>query len=135
MGALPWLAACWFDLGIVLGALAWLWIHRLTGGTWGEVLRPHALRLGSGPVAVGSALVQAKDTYLSGKVAAAFGDGIFLAIWDSLYGSKTGKRFESFEPSTGDYSSEWNYSPDAKRFSTVDNTRFGVNIIVYALTR
>ena len=31
-----------------------------------------------------------------------------MAIWDSLYGSKTGKRFESFEPSTGDYSSEWN---------------------------
>ncbi len=25
--------------------------------------------------------------------------------------------------------------PDSKRFSTVDNTRFGVNIIVYALTR
>jgi hypothetical protein len=37
--------------------------------------------------------------------------------------------------SSKDYSSEWNYSPDAKRFSTVDNTRFGVNIIVYALTR
>jgi hypothetical protein len=37
--------------------------------------------------------------------------------------------------SSKDYSSEWNYDPDAKRFSTVDNTRFGVNIIVYALTR
>ena len=37
--------------------------------------------------------------------------------------------------SSKDYSSEWNYSPDAKRFSTVDNTRFGVNIVVYALTR
>ena len=40
-----WLAACWFDVGIVIGALSWLWIHRLTGGLWGEVLRPHALRL------------------------------------------------------------------------------------------
>jgi hypothetical protein len=37
--------------------------------------------------------------------------------------------------SSKDYSSEWNYHPDSKRFSTVDNTRFGVNIIVYALTR
>jgi len=37
--------------------------------------------------------------------------------------------------SNKDYSSEWNYHPDSKRFSTVDNTRFGVNIIVYALTR
>ncbi len=51
---------------------------------------------------------KAKETYLSGKVDAAFGDGIFLALWDSLYGSKNGKKFESFEPSTGDYSSEWN---------------------------
>jgi hypothetical protein len=48
------------------------------------------------------------ETYQSGKVDAAFGDGIFLAVWDSLYGSKSGKRFVSFEPSTGDYSSEWN---------------------------
>lgn len=37
--------------------------------------------------------------------------------------------------SNKDYSSEWNYHPDNKRFSSVDNTRFGVNIIVYALTR
>jgi len=37
--------------------------------------------------------------------------------------------------SSKDYSSEWNYHPDNKRFSAVDNTRFGVNIIVYALTR
>ena len=31
--------------------------------------------------------------------------------------------------SNKDYSSEWNYHPDNKRFSAVDNTRFGVNII------
>jgi hypothetical protein len=37
--------------------------------------------------------------------------------------------------SNKDYSSEWNYHPDSKRFSSTDNTRFGVNIIVYALTR
>ena len=37
--------------------------------------------------------------------------------------------------SNKDYSSEWNYHPDNKRFSSTDNTRFGVNIIVYALTR
>ncbi len=36
--------------------------------------------------------------------------------------------------SNKDYSSEWNYHPDNKRFSSIDNTRFGVNIIVYALT-
>jgi len=37
--------------------------------------------------------------------------------------------------SNKDYSSEWSYHPDSKRFMSVDNTRFGVNIIVYALTR
>ncbi len=37
--------------------------------------------------------------------------------------------------SNKDYSSEWSYHPDNKRFLSVDNTRFGVNIVVYALTR
>jgi hypothetical protein len=37
--------------------------------------------------------------------------------------------------SSKDYSSEWGYHPETKRFNTVDNTKFGVNIIVYALTR
>ena len=34
-----------------------------------------------------------------------------------------------------DYSSEWNYHPESKKFNAVDNTKFGVNVIVYALTR
>jgi hypothetical protein len=37
--------------------------------------------------------------------------------------------------SNKDYSSEWSYHPENKRFYSVDNTRFGVNIVVYALTR
>ncbi|MEO8201794.1 MAG: DUF4159 domain-containing protein [Gemmatimonadota bacterium] len=37
--------------------------------------------------------------------------------------------------SSKDYSSEWNYHPETKRFYSVDNTRFAVNLIVYALTR
>ncbi len=37
--------------------------------------------------------------------------------------------------SSKDYSSEWNYHPDNKRFLSVDNTRFAVNIVVHALTR
>ena len=37
--------------------------------------------------------------------------------------------------SSKDYSSEWGYHPESKRFQSVDNTRFGVNVIVYALTR
>lgn len=37
--------------------------------------------------------------------------------------------------SNKDYSSEWDFHPDTKRFLSVDPTRFGVNLIVYALTR
>jgi hypothetical protein len=37
--------------------------------------------------------------------------------------------------SSKDYSSEWNYHPESKRFFSIDNTRFGVNVVVYALTR
>jgi hypothetical protein len=37
--------------------------------------------------------------------------------------------------SNKDYASEWNYHADNKRFLGLDNTRFGVNVIVYALTR
>jgi hypothetical protein len=37
--------------------------------------------------------------------------------------------------SSKDYSSEWNFQPDTKKFIAIDPTRFGVNMIVYALTR
>jgi hypothetical protein len=37
--------------------------------------------------------------------------------------------------SSKDYSSEWNYHPDNKRFFSVDNTKFAANLVVYALTR
>ena len=37
--------------------------------------------------------------------------------------------------SNKDYSSEWSYHPESKRFQSVDNTKFAVNIVVYALTR
>ena len=37
--------------------------------------------------------------------------------------------------SSKDYSSEWNYHPENKKFLSVDNTKFAVNIVVHALTR
>jgi hypothetical protein len=37
--------------------------------------------------------------------------------------------------SSKDYSSEWNFEPGSKRFMAVDPTKFGVNLVVYALTR
>jgi len=40
-----WLAAWWFCLGLMFGARAMLWMHRLTGGVWGEALRPATLPL------------------------------------------------------------------------------------------
>lgn len=37
--------------------------------------------------------------------------------------------------SNKDYSSEWSYHAVNKRFMSIDNTRFAVNLVVYALTR
>jgi hypothetical protein len=37
--------------------------------------------------------------------------------------------------SNKDYSSEWGYHPENKKFQSVDNTKFAVNVVVYALTR
>lgn len=37
--------------------------------------------------------------------------------------------------SNKDYSSEWSFHPENRKFLAVDNTRFGVNLVVYALTR
>jgi hypothetical protein len=37
--------------------------------------------------------------------------------------------------SNKDYSSEWNFHPETKRFIAIDPTRFGINLVVYALTR
>ena len=37
--------------------------------------------------------------------------------------------------SNKDYSSEWGFHPDNKRFLSLDNTRFAVNLVVYAITR
>jgi len=37
--------------------------------------------------------------------------------------------------SSKDYSSEWDFHPESKRFMSEDVTRFGVNLMVYALTR
>jgi hypothetical protein len=39
-----WLAACWFGAGILLGGLANVWLHQLTGGAWGEAIRAPLLR-------------------------------------------------------------------------------------------
>jgi len=36
--------------------------------------------------------------------------------------------------SNKDYGCEWNYDYSSKRFATVDKTKFGVNIVVHALT-
>jgi hypothetical protein len=40
-----WLAAAWCAVGIVLGAIGNGAMHRLTGGRWGEALRPATLAL------------------------------------------------------------------------------------------
>ncbi len=55
-------------------------------------------------------------------------------IHEHLYGIEVAGRIGVLY-SNKDYASEWNYHPENKRFLAIDNTRFGVNVIVYALTR
>ena len=60
-----------------------------------------------------------------------WGDNIVHRYLDAvLIGGKIGVLY-----SNKDYSSEWNYHPQNKRFFAVDNTKFAVNLIVHALTR
>jgi hypothetical protein len=39
-----YLALWWFVTGALLGGLANVWLHQLTGGAWGETIRPPLLR-------------------------------------------------------------------------------------------
>ncbi len=55
-------------------------------------------------------------------------------VHKTLSGAERGGRL-ALVYSSKDYSSEWNYHPDNKRFFSVDNTKFAVNLVVYALTR
>jgi hypothetical protein len=55
-------------------------------------------------------------------------------VHKSLYAVMQGTRIGLLY-SQKDYSSEWNFHPDTKQFLQVDPTRFGINMIVYALTR
>lgn len=51
---------------------------------------------------------------------------------DYLRGAWVGDRLAVLY-SNKDYGCEWNYDPTNKRFLAADNTRFGVNIVTYAL--
>ncbi len=60
-----------------------------------------------------------------------WGDGL---IHEELFAIERGGRIGVLY-SNKDYSSEWSYHAVNKRFLAVDNTKFGVNLIVYGLTR
>lgn len=51
-----------------------------------------------------------------------------------LLGAMRGQRINVLY-SNKDYSSEWSMHPDTKRMMQIDPTRFGVNVVIYALTR
>ncbi len=55
-------------------------------------------------------------------------------VHESLFGVEVNGRLGVLY-SNKDYSSEWNYHARSKRQVSIDNTRFGVNVAVYALTR
>ena len=55
---------------------------------------------------------------------------VHKSLYAVIQGSRIGLLY-----SQKDYSSEWNFHPDTKKFLQVDPTKFGINMIVYALTR
>ena len=55
-------------------------------------------------------------------------------VHEHLFAAMLGDRIAVLY-SNKDYSSEWSYHPDTKRMMSVDNTRFAVNLVVYALSR
>lgn len=60
-----------------------------------------------------------------------WGDDLLHPYLDAvLVGDRIGLLY-----SNKDYSSEWNFHPDTKQHMQQDITKFGVNMIVYALTR
>lgn len=68
---------------------------------------------------------------ITGHELSGWGDGL---IHRALYQIEVDGRIGVLY-SNKDYSSEWSYHAENKRFLAIDNTRFGVNILVYALTR
>lgn len=60
-----------------------------------------------------------------------WGDGL---IHSELFGIHVNGRLAVLY-SNKDYASEWNYHAVNKRFLALDNTRFGMNVLLYALTR
>ena len=49
-----YLAAWWFVTGALLGGLANVWLHQLTGGAWGEAIRLARLAAGLPVVLAGA---------------------------------------------------------------------------------
>ena len=68
---------------------------------------------------------------ITGHELSGWGDGL---IHRELFAISVGGRIGVLY-SNKDYSSEWSYHAENKRFLAQDNTRFGVNVILYALSR
>ncbi len=85
-----WLVAWWYVLGLALGGMVNAWIHRLSGGRWGEALRPAALAAARRlpwllvlflPVALGMASIYPWMADPSGGWAHGMSRPAFVAAW------------------------------------------------------
>ena len=106
--------------------------HRTTVAELARIFGPGALR----PIPNDHELYRAFFTFPKGPPTTShelngWGDNL---VHEHLFGILVNGRIGILY-SNKDYSSEWSYHPRNKRFQALDNTRFGVNIVVYALTR
>jgi len=108
-----YLAAWWFVAGALLGGLANVWLHQLTGGAWGETIRGPLLRAARWlplacllflPVLLGAPLLYPWQQGVAGATDAAFRHAwlspdfftvrsvVYLLLWSGLAAVETRAR-------------------------------------------
>ena len=106
--------------------------HKTTTAELARIFGPGALK----PIPNNHELYRAFFTFADGPPTTShelngWGDNL---VHENLLGVEINGRLGVLY-SNKDYTSEWSYHVQNKRFLSLDNTRFGVNVVVYALTR
>ncbi|MEQ8330914.1 MAG: DUF4159 domain-containing protein [Longimicrobiales bacterium] len=106
--------------------------HRSVVSELGRIFGTDALQpLPNDHELYGSFFVFDEGPPITGHELSGWGDGL---IHRELFAVEVGGRIGVLY-SNKDYASEWSYHAENKRFLALDNTRFGVNVLIYALTR
>lgn len=128
-----WLAAWWCCAGLVMGGCLNLWLHALTGGRWGAVLRPagallSARRIWLGPLFLPLAFGLPLLYPWAAPAADAFGaldQPAFARVWLSL---------PAFALRCAGYGLLWYWLAGSARQPAIGRGRAAASLIAYGLT-